>query len=154
MAKPTKKKPFYSFRLYLGKQFYHVVIFDTRDIMQKTFEIVNGYSTEPESLAVTQQWTVIRIKNKHEKVGMCIGRIWFSKEHLGGGLIAHEMTHAALFWAQANGRIKELIHKPKYKKGAKAFLAHDTIDELIPFHVGELCRKFYNKMYELKIWKQ
>jgi len=77
------------------------------------------------------------------RTGKCIGLLAFSRSCLGGAIVSHEATHAALAFVswQLTGKTygQEIIW--------------DDDGECFALAVGNIVREIMSKFYKLKIWK-
>ena len=95
----TRKRPW----------FWKVFVFDSRRAMlifwreQCRIRGTTGAQASEDFSAVTQTWQIITWKGAMPRRGWrahCIGHILFHRQRLGAGVVAHEMGHATLRWAE------------------------------------------------------
>jgi len=119
-----------SFRVYVeedrGGPYYEVNIFPDRkkmwDFCRVTTKEIGGRVPRGYE-ALTQTWV---------GGGLSLGRVLFHKRELGAGIVAHEMTHAAMWWA------KRRRLRPDRPRG----------EEHLAWAVGNLVSQFWKRFYE------
>lgn len=116
-------KPKFRIRLEQGKsQFYDVFVFPFKKQMLAYF-FRHGGSGSGHFLAITESWMIVHGK----RVSPCIGRILICEKACRVGIVSHECTHAATFWAEAQK--KDVLRKD---------------NEWFCTVQGELVRQFWN----------
>jgi hypothetical protein len=133
-----------SFRVYCDdrkrkhRRYYTVYIFTTRAAMFEHFKRTNigvqwrkGYCVRKMNFhAIAQHWQVIPRRSPEN-----IGQILFYAGYIGAGVVTHEMSHAAVYYAK---HVKLDIARIYNSK---------RIDERFARMLGELVRQFW-----LKYW--
>lgn len=130
------------FRVYVGKygksQYFNVFIFRTRKLMTE-FHREQTHVVNPSLKKIFPRKPFLATANwwEPDPGSRCCGQVLFFTDFTGGGVVSHEMTHAALYWCMRN--IKKF--DPMKKK------AHD---ERFAGLQGELVRQFWNRWYVRK----
>ena len=113
------------------KEYYNVLIFDTQaDMLAHWNSIVSG---DTPFQAHVVEWAAVDLVNGCWKKSDNIGEIIFHEGFLGAGVVAHEMTHAALYSVC------------KRRNGGAKFHLTEKDDERLAFACGEMCRQFWTK---------
>ncbi len=132
-AQPIRRcNPLALFRVYVGRHFYEVGIFQTRREMRREADIVASQvglrQDNARTEAVTTSW---REFDGHRRLRRT-GAILFYIGNVGSGIVSHEMTHAMFHWARYNRRATE---------------------EKRAWVQGDLVRQFWKHFYRLKLDK-
>ena len=141
----TRKKPW----------FWKVFVFESRQAMlifhreQVKLWGDTGENAREDFHAVTKTWEIITWRTKRPPRrgwrAHCIGHVMFHRQKLGAGVVAHEMGHAALRWAETWLKIpaKDLYHG---RGGAAGRRAHRNEEQVL--HVlGGLVAQFWHGFY-------
>ena len=143
----TRKKPW----------FWKVFVFDSRKAMlifwreqNKIMGRVGEFARE-DFLAVTCTWQIITWKGKMPRRGWrahCIGHILFSRESLGAGIVAHEMGHATLRWAETWMKVpaKDLYEDLVLSASQRARSVEN--EERVLHVLGGLVAQFWDGFYK------
>lgn len=135
----TRIRPFPRARGRKRKLFYRVFLFKNRDVMQ-AFRAAQQ-KINPSLLPKTKRfeacacyWEALTIAGGTTTRSNCIGQVLFHQKFIGGGVVAHEMTHAALYCVAS-----------RTKKGYELTAAQD---EVLARTVHALCRAFWNHWWK------
>lgn len=147
--KPTL--PSETFRVYVrpkSRLYFRVHVSTTLKAMRREMRVCSGWS-HPRQLAAVDAGIMRR---GGRKTGFC-GTIWFSRTRLGVGIVAHELTHAALRYFDrrhqsltgqvrpvAMGRLRQ-IHAVRASSNEEHFC--DVVEYLNI--------EFWRKAYRLKV---
>lgn len=95
--------------------------------------------------AITRPWTrsVVQKNGRKTKLPDC-GQILFSLPCVGAGLVSHEMTHAAIRWAE---RVR--LGARRVFNGAKSRAGVSDEHERFCQAQGQLVSEFWTKFYRL-----
>lgn len=85
------------------------------------------------------------------KLGL-FAEVNFIRRALGIGVVSHEFTHAGFCWAERRGLPLEHIKQAAQLVGN--VLADDSIEEQFCYAVGEMCRQFTQRCYDLGLYKE
>ena len=146
----TRKRPW----------FWKVFVFDSRQAMlifwreQCRLQGRTGAYAREDFHAVTTTWSIITWTWKMPRRGWrahCIGHILFHRQRLGAGIVAHEMGHATLRWAETWMKVPA---KDLYEGTGRA-RAHKNEEDVL--HVlGYLVAQFWSRFYAQapKAWRR
>lgn len=149
------------FRVYVDRTkkgpYYRVLVFKTLETMQESYaasERVRGVtrSRKLRFWAITS-WTAtyyLRLRNGYRRwrKSKCCGTILFWKDSVTSGVVSHEMTHAAIFHAEAVGW---LPFDPRITlKGASGLQAHGK-EEKLCWLQGWLVCQFWRSWYARRL---
>lgn len=148
MVRPTHGLvPPITFRLRVRRSsrcWFAVHVADSLTAMRKTMRKSSGWS-HPQQLAA-----VDHCRTPDPKLKGLIGIIYFAKTHLGVGIVAHEMTHAALRYCEhVHVQVRHWEHKPFGDKGRRVTTADS--EELLAGIVESLNKGFWNHAYRLGV---
>jgi len=139
------------FRVYAERgrpHYYTVWIFRTREAMLQwvresdtELNLTTGLTATYDFEAITRHWTTHRLCGRRWVLSPDIGVVLFYAGNIGGGIVSHEMTHAAIAWSQrvAHLRPQRIFHHE----------AEDASDENERFcHAqGWMVAQFWKKFY-------
>lgn len=140
-------KPILSMRVYPeGRSLYYLVnVWPTKKAMQEHCRTVNGYVGRNYAALVNSFHVSMVGSNGRTRTGPIMGEINFNRKALGGEIVAHEMTHAALGWAR---RIKLNFDGILTQSGG----ACCANEERFCYALGSMARQFINRAYEIGIY--
>lgn len=119
----------------LQSEYFTVLVFRDHDTMLRFHaEQSRICHTDPgeDFLGICKSYERIRVDPKGGSITLPdIGQILFSREHVRIGIVTHEMTHAALAWAEHVG-----------KTGVFPGQANN---EDVCYAAGDLTRQFWNR---------
>lgn len=131
-------------------EFYKVHVFRDRETMHRFWQEQVGTGRLPKEArrfgssefeAQVNSWSVFSLRldgGLGERTPEC-GQILFYFAATGVGIVAHEMTHAALYYCLRRGR-------QFHRRGNRRFGAHD---EALARSCGELTKQFYAHYWRL-----
>lgn len=137
----TRKRPWY----------WKVFVFENREAMlifwreQCRIQGRTGAEAREDFAAVTATWTIV-YESPGKKPDRCIGHVLFYRQRLGAGIVAHEMGHVMLRWAETWLKIpaKDLYHG---RGGAAGRTAHRN-EERVLHVLGDLVAQFWTRFYD------
>lgn len=138
------------FKVYPEKKkrlFYWVYVWPDRDALverSKTLYPDFGHNHETYGFCSLVKVWKVGSDGRKRRDSRC-GEINFFREHIGAGIVSHEMTHAALGWAQRVGVMLE-----QYEDWSKSVVS--DAEERYASAVGELVRQFYVRAHELGLY--
>lgn len=142
-----------SFRVYPDGKFLYaeVNIWPTKKAMQDHMQSGRGYT----AICTTME----RINRQGRKLGQFC-EINFYRGALGVGVVSHEMGHAAFSWAARRGIPIREVYETNAKEHSEIWQhqRHNKIapdgnpEERIVYVLGELCRRFTQKCYDLGLY--
>jgi hypothetical protein len=147
----TSERLLLKFRIYPERdrfRFYTVFVFDSKRAMYTFFraqvDILNTDDTRRcdekcDFSAIATHWTHFSINADGTEVEdeRDIGQVLFHRKRVRIGVVSHEMTHAALFWAGREGLDPhEIMESPGEGD-------HRSAHERVCYVQGELTRQFW-----------
>lgn len=141
MRKPLLRN---EYKIRLGKKYLLVRIFKDRNAMIRyghTIDAGKGIKRLTSFYARFYGWIHHHSEKKFRNE---IGMVIFSREHLGSGIVAHELTHAAIHYFILRG------WKLSFHGRWFGFKKADAVEERFAHLVGELNRCFYRCWYSKK----
>jgi len=129
-----------------GRDYYQVVIHRDRKAMHAAHREEKRRDGEPQAAFRKPKYEALASYNDYRlrRHGRALklraplrGYVRFHVGALGSGIVAHEMTHAALYWLW-------------YDKRIKPSPARTSTDERLATTVGEMVRQFWSGFYRLK----
>lgn len=120
-------------------RYYQVMVFRNKPTLYKFWELVCqrwgldcASRGEPNFEAITHGFSGVHIaEDGTETPDPCVGLILFHEDRFGAGIVAHELTHAALFWYADRRKLP--------------LAALDTDGEPLCLVTGELNHQFWKK---------
>ncbi len=130
-----------------GRLHYIVQAFEAMDQMHAYCKLNCPVFMGKDALACCHSHTVLDVfEDGEERVKSLMGSIHFSKELIGGGMIAHECTHATFYWFRR--RFRKNLHFSNRKTARYT----DGDEELFCWVVGNLTAQIFAGMYKHKVW--
>lgn len=137
-----------SFRCYpesISSQYYTVYIFDKKSRMYDYYEKFNliipsnnkregRQHDELNFLAITNSWRSYKGNQELRD----IGQVLFYSSKLGAGIVAHEMSHAALYW------FNKIVTDPQN------IFDNANYDERFAWALGNLVNQFWDKYWSIE----
>lgn len=145
-----KVKPIAEFRIMPipGRKLYFTVrVFATRKAMGEFRDPATQGGIGSRTQAFCRSYKRQYLKNKKWTTSPDIGFIHFYRNRLSSSTVAHECTHAALFWVRRITRKENL----ELGEGSGAFVS--GIEEQICLAAGNLFRDCNIKLHEAGLWK-
>lgn len=142
----TRKRPW----------FWKVFVFESREAMmvfwreQCKLQGRTGASAREDFHAVTCTWQIITWKGKMPRRGWrahCIGHIIFHRQKLGAGIVAHEMGHATLRWAETWMKVPAADLYEDLALSASARRRSVENEEAVLHVLGGLVAQFWHGFY-------
>lgn len=131
--------------------FWKVFVFDNRQDMlifwraQCRLQGRTGASAREDFHAVTTTWQIITWRGKMPRRGWrahCIGHILLHRGKLGAGIVAHEMGHATLRWAETWMKVPATdLYEGTGRAGAS------DNEEAVLDVLGGLVAQFWHRFY-------
>lgn len=122
-------------------QYFWVIIFDTKKDLLKRLKY-EGLEDE-ECEAICRSFDKYSFQDGKEKLTNHIGNIYFHKDFLGAGIVAHELLHAGIrYYKEVLGYYFEKLDCPLDDGDVQ-----DEEEELC-FTVQRLTREFWDKYYK------
>lgn len=131
-----------SFRISVLGKWFLVHIAETVDDMQATMKGHVG-GCHPQQLAC-----VVSIDSYDESLTGCIGFIFMPRDHLGSGLVAHELAHAAFRVCDVIGLRVAHWERPLVQFRAPSDTTTSPSEESFCSMLETLTQKFWTKVYE------
>ena len=148
-------KPLVAFRVYPENRFLYAVvnIWPTKKAMYQHKPL--GRNHEASCSGITRIVVAPRGSKTRQRKRGEFAEINFYRGALGVGVVSHEFTHATFCWAERRKlkRIAEEEERGMAVKGGEALLPLDGVEERFCYALGEMCRQFTLKCYELDLYK-
>jgi len=145
-----KDKPI-SFRLYPEGSFLYcqVNIWPNKKAMHAHTRLPNH---NYEACCGGREEYVVRKKKRTRKTGL-FAEANFNRHRVGVEIMSHELTHAAFAFAERRKLdLNEAIDKTYIENGALVAMQRDGPEERFCYALGQMCRQFTIKCYELGIY--
>jgi hypothetical protein len=148
--------PARKFRLYPSKGtrlYYECYIWNRRQEMRRVHRIICGKFKHENRVMAFVECCVLRDKKTKRKL-RCIGECHFYLHDIGGGIVSHEMTHAAVGYMHRKGMVLDFRRKPFTEAdfGKKSRVIKGAEEDLCTV-IGTLVRQFYIKCERLGVMK-
>lgn len=117
----------------LRSRYVQVIVWDRLDAMRRYVRLVMPAMRTRLSRRLAGCCTTPEVQ------GPRVATVILCRKHIGGGLVAHEMTHAAVAWG---GRRRWDFAQMVDRRGV---VPRDAVEERMADTVGTLVRDFYRK---------
>ena len=122
----------------LKNNYYRVHVCDT---LEEMWNAVDKISSEPEERNYNAMCkSIFKIYPEENKISNRVGYIFFAKESMGAGTIAHECTHAVNYYFR------------NFIKDNKKLFSDSTYDETFAYMLGSLVWQINHFMWDNNLY--
>lgn len=154
MSRRKKQVKPITFRVYPEGQFLYceVKIWPTKQAMHNHLPLSGTYVA---SCGGREQYIIPpKGKGRTRKTGL-FAEANFHRGQIGIEVVSHEMTHAAFAFAQRrNLNLNEIVDKTFRAGGRNAMLDIHGPEERFCYALGQMCRQFIKKCYDLGLYRE